>query len=200
MTASAISHPGARRVALRLGTALSTAFAGTLLAVPALASTLPTGFSGASVTGTPTVVYNGGGTAATATKATVTVSSDTLATWTSFDVPASQTVAFTGCSGCTVLNRVTGGTASTIDGAITASGMNVWLINTNGVTMSSNGTFNGGSLVLSTLDDAAITLPGQIGSGSTHFNSGTGVLAMNGTITASGLIETDDSILGIPSG
>ncbi|WP_353229621.1 filamentous hemagglutinin N-terminal domain-containing protein [Novosphingobium sp.] len=185
MTASATSHPGSPstasrtkgRSALRIGTAL----AGMLAATAASASTMPTG--GAFAVGAGTLTPGGGG-----TFTGVTTAAGGVVTWTTFDVPTGNTFTFSGCVSCTVLNRVTTAAASTIDGTITANGVNVWLVNGAGITFSSTGKFNGGSLVLSTLQDNVTTLAQLNGTAASEFTTANGLLAMNGTITSTGSV------------
>ena len=71
--------------------------------------------------------------------------------WSSFSIDQGGSVRFNNGSGAT-LNRVTGGSVSSIDGLLSASG-SVYLLNPNGVIIGKTGVVNvGGSFVASTLD------------------------------------------------
>ena len=188
MTASAKSHlcspratrRPARRSTLRIGTALAGGLVGLMAATAVSASTLPTGGAFALGTGTFT---------STATTSTITTTAGSgIVTWTTFDVPVNNTVTFKGCVSCTILNRVTTAAASVVDGTITATGVNVWLVNGAGITFSSTGKFNGGSLVLSTLQDNITTASQLNGTAASEFTTANGLLAMNGTITSTGSV------------
>ena len=162
----------------------------TLAARPAFAQTLPViGAAPGS---------NGGATISTAAKAmTVNVNdASRVVTWTSYNVGNSgETVAYTSPNSITpfaVLNRVLPGAPSLIEGGISSQGnIAVWIVNPNGITFSPTGSFNGGSLVLSTLDvasDAAFlagSAPGLAGASTAPINlQGGGI----GTIVSSGAI------------
>ena len=75
--------------------------------------------------------------------------------WTSFDVDAGKRVVFRQPdANSATLNRVTGGTSSTIAGQIIANGA-VYLINPNGIAITSSGNVQtGGGFIASTLDIA----------------------------------------------
>ena len=100
--------------------------------------------------------------------------------WNTFDVGLSHNVTFIqpNASSAT-LNRVTGGTGSTIAGQISATG-SVYLINPNGIQITSMGAINvGRGFVASTLDIANADF--MAGKGS--FSGGTGTVSNAGTIT-----------------
>lgn len=106
-----------------IATSALTALSG--FAAPALAqSDLPTG--GAVTSGTATI--SGGGGAVSVDQA----STRAIVSWTSFDVGVGKSVIFRQPdTSSATLNRVTGGTSSTIAGQISANGA-VYLINSNG--------------------------------------------------------------------
>jgi filamentous hemagglutinin family protein len=75
------------------------------------------------------------------------------AEWTSFDIGADDAFIVSNSTtpnGYIFLNRVTGPTLSTLSGRLLASGGNVWLLNPNGVTVSSTAFIDVGGLLLST--------------------------------------------------
>jgi filamentous hemagglutinin family protein len=150
---------------LKAGTALATGLIGFLYGGVALAQSLPTG--GSVAVGTADISTAG---------ATMTVDvrqNNPVILWDSFNVALGNTVNFTSTSGPAlftvdnapraVLNRVVGVTSggppatvispSIIAGTLSGqSNIAIWLVNPAGVTFSSTGTYNGGSLILSTLD------------------------------------------------
>jgi filamentous hemagglutinin family protein len=78
-------------------------------------------------------------------------SSRAIIDWSGFSIGSGGTVRFDNGSGAT-LNRVTGGSVSSIDGLLSASG-SVYLINPNGVIVGKDGVVNvGGTFVASSLD------------------------------------------------
>jgi len=83
---------------------------------------------------------------------TITQSSkDSIINWNSFSIGQGGTVQINNGAGAT-LNRVTGGSVSSIDGLLSATG-SVYLINPNGVIIGKTGVVNtGGTFVASTLD------------------------------------------------
>ncbi|WP_429886442.1 filamentous hemagglutinin N-terminal domain-containing protein, partial [Geoalkalibacter halelectricus] len=115
-----------------------------ILAGTAIASNLPTG--GNIVAGSGSIATSGN---------TLTVTQETqrmAADWTSFSIGSNNTVNFHQPSSSAVaLNRVTGGDASVIQGALNANGQ-VFLVNPNGVLFSSGAQVNVGGLVASTLN------------------------------------------------
>jgi filamentous hemagglutinin family protein len=77
-----------------------------------------------------------------------------IVNWRSFDVAAGGTVRFEQPGAASaILNRVTGGTGSTIAGSLVANGQ-VFLVNPNGITISPTGTIRAHGFVASTLDIA----------------------------------------------
>ena len=118
-----------------------------LTTTAASAQDLPVG--GTVASGSATI-----GTGAAST--TVTQSSNrAIINWQSFDVAAGRSVVFVQPdAGSATLNRVTGGTSSTIAGQISANG-SVYLINPNGIAITTSGNVQtGGGFVASTLDIA----------------------------------------------
>ena len=209
MTAYAKSHHRsqrsgpltARRTTLRIGTALAGGLFGLALAQPVLASpvlpTLPTVKSVASgVVGDVTFATNG-----PATKLSVSVKDSTIIDWSTFSIGGGGTVSYAGClTSCTVVNRVTGGTASQIDGAIDAVNsthpINIWLFNTAGIAFSKTGSFSGGSLVLSTLGDN-VTDATKLTGTAVDFKTGAGTIALDGAITSSGSVLLVGQSIGL---
>ncbi len=179
------------RATLRLGTALAAVLVVWMPATSAHAQELPLG--GNVVIGTATINNGTPGGGTTTVKVNGPATNNPVINWDSFSVGQSDAVKFivSGGNTHTVVNRVIGTTVgadttiapSLIDGKITAEpGINLWLINPAGVTFSATGTFNGASLVLSTLDGPA-TFPGS--SASTQFKPytlGTGVV-LSGSAT-----------------
>ncbi|MBS0273178.1 MAG: filamentous hemagglutinin N-terminal domain-containing protein, partial [Proteobacteria bacterium] len=75
-----------------------------------------------------------------------------LINWNSFSIPAGSSVKFNQPNGKSLaVNRVTGPSASTIDGQLLANG-NVWLINANGVLFGKGSQVNVGALLATTSD------------------------------------------------
>ncbi|SEA06492.1 two-partner secretion domain-containing protein [Selenomonas ruminantium] len=75
--------------------------------------------------------------------------------WNTFNIANGKTVEFSRTNngtGWAVLNRVTGGTSSAIDGNLIGHGGTVFLINPNGITFGSTACVEVGSLVASTLE------------------------------------------------
>ena len=157
------------KIALSSSTILTTA----LLASAAQAQNLPIG--GSVAAGSARINAPSG------TTQTITQTSDrAVINWTSFDVSAGHNVVFAQPNAnSATLNRVTGTTGSTIAGEITANG-SVYLINPNGIQITSTGTVNvGRGFVASTLD----MTDGDFMAGNNVF-SGTGsVLNLQGSIT-----------------
>ena len=111
------------------------------------AGTLPVG--GTVAAGSASIAANGTSTAINQT------SQNAVINWQNFSVGAGNSVDFhlANASGAT-LNRVTGNTASTIAGQITSNGA-VYLVNPNGIAITSTGSVQtGGGFVASTLDIA----------------------------------------------
>ena len=78
-----------------------------------------------------------------------------VANWTGFNVPANTTLNVSnawGAAQVSLLNRVIGGNFSDIGGTINADGVNLWLINQNGILFGSDTSVNASSFFASTLD------------------------------------------------
>jgi filamentous hemagglutinin family protein len=122
---------------------------------------------------------------------TVTAPDKAVLNWTHFGgggqaIAAGETVAFfLPNSSASVLNRVNGGSTTTIDGTISSNG-NVYILNPSGIIIGPSGVINTASLVLSTVDESAGYFS-QFGSLSYVGNSsGPGVSVNGGSITAVG--------------
>ena len=180
-----------------------------LTTTAASAQELPVG--GTVASGSATIGAGGPGAATT----TVTQSSNrAIINWQSFDVAAGKSVVFVqpDASSAT-LNRVTGGTSSTIAGQIVATG-SVYLINPNGIAITASGNVQtGGGFVASTLDIA----DGDFNSGTLNFTgrgasrrvsnkgritAGDGgyVALLGGTVLNSGTITVALGKVGLGSG
>jgi len=102
-------------------------------------------------------------------------SQSAIINWNSFSIGQGGTVQINNGSGAT-LNRVTGGSISSIDGLLSATG-SVYLINPNGVIISKTGVVNtGGSFVASTLD---ISNNAFLGSGALAFSGSSTTSVVN---------------------
>ncbi|MBT0670081.1 filamentous hemagglutinin N-terminal domain-containing protein [Novosphingobium profundi] len=176
------------------------------LAPSARAQTLPTG--GTVAAGSASIATTG-----TATRITQT-SDKAIINWDSFSVGQGASVIFAQPgSGAATLNRVTGDTASTIAGAITATG-SVYLVNPNGIAITSSGTVQtGGNFVASTLDIADEDfLAGKLaftGSGASRKVSNAGTISagsgafvalLGGAVANSGTIRVPLGKLAMGSG
>ncbi|HXB51841.1 MAG TPA: filamentous hemagglutinin N-terminal domain-containing protein, partial [Rhizomicrobium sp.] len=108
--------------------------------------------------------------------------SKAIINWQSFSVGQGGTVQFNQPNSSAItLNRVTGASASTIDGAIRANGQ-VWLLNPNGLLFGNGATINVGGLLATTSDiNDQDFLSSRYNFSST---SGKGSITNNGTITA----------------
>ncbi len=168
-----------KRRALRLGTGIATCVSTIVLAHSAFGQSLPE-------------LANAGGANVSTSGNTMTVdalAADKVINWGTFSVAQNNTVNFVSTDGVggavatpvTVINRVigkdVGGTntffPSIIDGRINStSNIALWLINPSGVMFGPSGSFNGGSLVVSTLDFAS-------GTGSQVFGAGDRTSALN---------------------
>lgn len=100
-----------------------------------------------------------------------------LLTWHDFSVANGEEVAFGGAN--TYLNVVTGNNRSLINGAVTGSQANVYLVNPNGILIGSTGSINVASLHLSTADISASL---------TDFNAASSALA-NTVATAGDIVN-----------
>ncbi len=116
---------------------------------------LPMAASADVVTGT-FVSGSGSFDQSVANKTTITVTSqNSIANFSDYNIGLGQTVSYLnnvtgGAGNANHLSRVTGGNPSNILGTITSTGVNVWLINPNGVFFSNTATVNVPNLVVST--------------------------------------------------
>lgn len=149
-----------RRKALHLGTALATTLASFgLAAAPAYGqaeTVLPTITAGNEGGATITPQLEVGDAAPGPSTMTVNLNNASrIINWDTYNVGAGYGVSYTSANTSTqygVLNRVMGANFSNIEGAITSqANIAVWLSNPNGIVFGSTGSFNGGSLVLTTL-------------------------------------------------
>ncbi len=143
-----------RRKSLMLGTVLAFAM---ILTSPVCAQGVKLPSGGQVAAGQASVATSGDST-------TITQSSGkAIINWTDFSIGRGGTVQFDNGTGAT-LNRVTGGSVSSIDGLLSATG-SVYLINPNGVIIGKSGVVRtDGSFVASTLDlgDAAFLKGGDL--------------------------------------
>lgn len=138
-----------RRISGRLGLLLTSALVGVGqlgLAPAASAQTLPTNG-----------VFDGGGGTITTDTNSVTVDlqdASRVINWDTFSIGSTETVSYITADTATqfgVLNRVITLSPSQIDGALLSqNNIAVWLVNPEGITFGSTGSFSGGSLVLTT--------------------------------------------------
>lgn len=134
-----------RGLALR---ALSLGIAAALAAPVVSAQSLPTGGTAVTTPGgvAPTITTNVGGDTMTVTPG----GTRSLINWNTFDVAQSFTFQFNANNSTDILlNRVTGGSLSTINGSVQSNG-NVWLLNPNGIAVGATGVFDVAGLMLST--------------------------------------------------
>ncbi len=107
-------------------------------------------------------------------------SAKAIINWQSFSVGQGSAVQFNQPSASAItLNRVTGTSASTIDGAIRANGQ-VWLLNPNGLLFGNGATINVGGLLATTSDIANQDFL----SGRYNFSGGKGTITNAGSISA----------------
>jgi filamentous hemagglutinin family protein len=100
--------------------------------------------------------------------------------WQDFSVAGGQTVQFAQPGSASItLNRVTGGAASVINGAVLANGQ-VWILNANGILFGQSSTIHVGGLLATTSDIAN----NDFLSGNYSFSGGNGTIVNNGTIKA----------------
>ncbi|WP_161485854.1 filamentous hemagglutinin N-terminal domain-containing protein [Polynucleobacter asymbioticus] len=154
--------------------------------VPApTAKTLPTG--GQVVAGSATI--SSSSTANTAVMNINQTSQRAVVNWDSFNVGKNATVNFNQPNSSAVtLNRVTGGNASVINGAIHANGQ-VVLVNENGVVFGKGAQVNAAAVTASTLNIADQEfMDGK----STYKDDGTGVGSNAGKIINKGKIQTNN--------
>jgi filamentous hemagglutinin family protein len=146
---------------------------------------------------------------------TITQSSqNAVVNWNSFSIGSSNTVTFNQPnSSSAILNRVTGGTPSTIAGTLQANGQ-VYLVNPNGIAITPSGTVNvGGGFVASTLgisnDDFMAGKRTFTGNGSSAAVSNAGtinvgrggfVALLGGTVSNEGRINVPLGKVGLGSG
>jgi filamentous hemagglutinin len=124
-------------------------------------------------------------------------------TWDSFSIGGTNNVAFSrnGNAAFTVLNIVTGPTASDLRGALTGNGNgSIWLINPNGIAFNGNGSAtNLASLVLSTLPLTEVNGAAYDAASFTGANGSTYRFAGNGTagitIAANGSLAAGSNLL-----
>jgi filamentous hemagglutinin family protein len=179
----------------------------TALCVPQVrAASLPTG--GSVAAGTASI-----GTASNKSLTVTQTSSSAVINWQSFSVGSGYTVNFVQPSSTSaILNRVTGSTPSTIAGSITANGQ-VYLINPNGIAITSTGTVNTGAFVASTLgiSDADFMAGKRVfsGSGASAAVSNAGIITigrggyaalLGGSVDNAGTITVPLGKVGLGSG
>ncbi len=120
---------------------------------------------------------------------TLTVtSSRAYAEWSSFNLSAGNTFNVSGQTGANwiLVNKVVGGTGSTISGNINAGGQ-VWIIDPNGVTVNAGASLNVGGLVLSSATWSASDRSNYLGGGTNwSFTGQASPVVMNGTVVTSG--------------
>uniref|UniRef100_UPI0025D3AFE8 beta strand repeat-containing protein n=1 Tax=Novosphingobium sp. Chol11 TaxID=1385763 RepID=UPI0025D3AFE8 len=145
----------------------------------------------------PVVSVNGGATISTAANVMTVNLNDAnrVVQWTTFNIgnTVGEAVNFTSPNLVTpfaVLNRVVTAVPSVINGPITGqSNIGVWLVNPTGITFGGTGSFNGASLVLSTLPIAdADFLNGGAANFAGASTSGITLTAGAGAITSSGSV------------
>jgi filamentous hemagglutinin family protein len=162
-------------------------------------------------------IVGGGATIGTPANNTLTItqsSPNAVINWNSFSIGQPNTVTFNQpSSSSAILNRVTGNTSSTIAGTIQANG-EVYLVNPNGIAITSSGTVNvGGGFVASTLgisnndflsgkrtftgngNSAAVSNAGRINVGRGGF-----VALLGGTVSNEGRINVPLGKVGLGSG
>ncbi|MEY4966136.1 MAG: hypothetical protein RL274_1719 [Pseudomonadota bacterium] len=106
--------------------------------------------------------------------------SKAIINWQNFSVGQGAAVQFNQPSSSAItLNRVTGSTLSTIDGAMRANGQ-VWLLNPNGVLFGNGASINVGGLLATSADIA----DGDFQQGRYSFSGGRGAVVNRGTIKA----------------
>ncbi|MGA2292709.1 beta strand repeat-containing protein, partial [Bradyrhizobium sp.] len=141
-------------------------------------------------------------------------SSRAIIDWNSFSVGQGGSVNFIQSNASSaILNRVTGSTSSTIAGAITGNGQ-VFLVNPNGIAITSSGTVQvGGGFVASTLDIANADFNSGnlsfVGNGASASVSNAGTISsspggfvglIGGTVSNSGTISVPLGSVGLGSG
>ena len=188
------------RVVISLGLAVNP------MAVAVAQDMLPTG--GAIVSGQASIAQPN------ATSLIVTQTSDrAIVDWKSFSIGAGAGVSFIQpLSTSAILNRVTGSTTSTIAGSIQANGQ-VFLVNPNGISITSSGAISAPGFVASSLDIADDDfMAGRLkftgnGSSADVTNEGTIVSGrggfaalLGGSVTNAGTLSTELGRVGLGSG
>jgi filamentous hemagglutinin family protein len=168
-----VTNEGSGRVRVR-GCALASASVLSLAVMCTAAQAQPSG--GSVVAGSAQISSSG------ATTLINQSTSKAIINWQSFSVGQGSTVQFNQPSASAItLNRVTGTSASVIDGAIRANGQ-VWLLNPNGLLFGNGATINVAGLLATTSDiNDQDFLSGRYNFSST---GGKGAIANSGTITA----------------
>lgn len=143
-----VFHPGARRTRTTASLAMSSSCLGGLFALSLLSQAMAQ-----ALPGTATVVSGQADITRTTNAVTIQQNTQKLITnWTDFSIGAGKTVTFLQPSqNAVALNRVTGKDLSTLAGTLASNGR-VFLINPNGVLVTSGANVSLGSLVASTLD------------------------------------------------
>jgi len=137
----------------------------------------------------------------------ITQSSDrAVIGWRGFDVAAGHSVNFVQPgAGSAILNRVTGNTASTIAGSITANGQ-LFLVNPNGISITPSGTVRAAGFVASTLDiDDADFMAGRLsfraaGAAARVANAGSIVASPGGFAALLGRSVSNAGTIEVPLG
>ncbi|WP_234187077.1 YDG domain-containing protein [Shinella sp. NM-101] len=189
----------ARMVALLASTALITANSG-------FAQSLPTG--GQVAAGSATIGTNSNG------ALTINQSSGSaVINWQSFNIGQGNSVTFVQPNvSSAILNRVTGGTTTSIAGQLNANGQ-VYIVNPNGIAITSTGTVDAGAFVASTLGisdrdfmtgQRAFTGNGASASatnaGTITINRGGYMALIGGSVANSGTINVPLGKVGLGSG
>ena len=188
---SSISHK-ARLTALLASTAL-------IAANPVFAGDLPTGGTvsagaasiGASQNGTITINQS---------------SANAVINWQSYNIGQGNTVVYhQPDAASSILNRVTGGTTTTIAGGLVANGQ-VYLINPNGIAITPTGTIKTGAFVASTLgitdDDFMSGKRSFTGNGASNSvtNAGAITIARGGYMALIGGSVANSGTISVPEG
>lgn len=139
-------------------------------------------------------------------------SANAIINWDDFSIKSGEITQFVQPgSGSAVLNRVTGGSQSEIQGALRANG-NVFVINPNGILVGANGTIDVHGLVLSTLDvsdgdflnGGDMVFRGGSGNGVTNLGKingvGGDVFLIGRTVSNSGQISAPQGTVGLGAG
>jgi len=171
-----------------------------VLGTPVLAQNLPTGFTAITGVNAPTTV----GKAMTVTQ----TAQRGIAQWQGFSIAKDYSVNVVQPNKSSVLlNRVVGGNASTIAGALNANG-HVYLINPNGVLFSRGSSVNAGGLIASTLNlsDKNFLAGGRLAferantNTATVRNEGAITAAPGGTVALLGARVSNDGNISAPGG